>query len=170
MPAHPKVQLDQERLLRDLGERVRLARLRRRWTAQQVATEAGITRVTLHRLEAGAASTTLGTLVKVLGVLGLAQDLVLPARDDHVGHDISDAQLPRRRTTALPQHITLDQLPELQQAAWHLADKGIRLTPEEVFELYERNWRHIDRSRMGDTEARLLDRLTKTVGKGVMLV
>ena len=58
-----------------VSERVREARLRRNMTAEQVAKEAGITRVTLHRLEQGDPSVTVATFLKVLDALRLSQDL-----------------------------------------------------------------------------------------------
>ncbi len=50
-------------LLAALGERLRLARRRRRKTAQEVAMQAGITRVTLRRVEAGEPAVTMATYV-----------------------------------------------------------------------------------------------------------
>jgi transcriptional regulator with XRE-family HTH domain len=59
-----------ERLLAGLGENLRLARLRRRLSAEQVAERAGLSRSTLHLMENGSAGTSLGKLVQVLAVLG----------------------------------------------------------------------------------------------------
>ena len=52
-------------LLEGLGERLRLARRRRKMTAHQVAVEAGITRVTLRRVEAGEPGVLMGTYLRV---------------------------------------------------------------------------------------------------------
>ncbi|HET7769484.1 MAG TPA: helix-turn-helix transcriptional regulator, partial [Chloroflexota bacterium] len=54
-----------------LGENVRQARQRRRLTMQMVAERAGITRVTLSKIEHGDPSVTLGACASVLFVLGL---------------------------------------------------------------------------------------------------
>ena len=62
MPANPTINDATTRLLQELGERLRLARLRRGLSAQSVADAAGTTRVTLHRLEAGPAAEDLRTL------------------------------------------------------------------------------------------------------------
>jgi transcriptional regulator with XRE-family HTH domain len=168
MPAKPPPLTSTEaRLLAQFGERMRLARLRRRRTAEDVATQAGITRVTLHRLERGEPAITVGTLARVMGALGLAEDIRLLARDDKAGHAAQDERLPRRR---LPARIKLALYPQLKRAAWHIADPDAELTPEEAFNLYETNWRYIEPSEMLPAEAALLERLKATVGKGVMLV
>lgn len=171
MPTHPITSAETGQRLSELGERLRLARLRRKLSAQAVADAAGITRVTLHRLESGSPAATLGTLAKVMDALDMASDLVLLARDDAAGHQLLDAALPPRRTSAPPRAIRLSDLPHLHQvAAWHLPDEETTLTPEEALNLYERHWRHIDPTKITGKEATLLRQLTRTVGKGVLLV
>ena len=60
MPARPgPLAAPEAQLLVELGERLRKARLRRRLTAEFVAGAAGITRVTLHRVERGESAVTL---------------------------------------------------------------------------------------------------------------
>ena len=176
MPAKPNpLSTHDALLLAELGERLRKARLRRSSAAGAVAGHAGISRMTLHRAERGEPAITLGTIVKILGVLGLASDLALLARDDKAGRLLQDEQLPPRRLpkrTAQkpPQRVRLDRYPQLQQIAWHLGPGTADLAPEEAFALYERNWRHVDRAAMGRKELALLEQLTATVGKGVLLV
>lgn len=89
-----------ERLLVALGENLRLARLRRKLSAQQVAERAGISRSTLHLLENGAAGASLGKLVQVLAVLGLEEDLSRIATDDVLGRKLEDARLTETRRRA----------------------------------------------------------------------
>lgn len=172
MPARPKVDAHDEQILQELGERLRLARKRKGLSADKIAQAAGITRVTLHRLEVGEpAAATLGTLAKVLGVLGMSADLMLLAREDRRGHRLRDAQRLGPKRPALPPLISLKDLPHLRDAgAWHIRDEEAQLTPEEVYALYERNWRHLDPEKIKGKEARLLKQLTHTVGKGVLLV
>ena len=75
MPARPNLANDQRQLLAQFGERLRLARLRRRLTAQQVADSAGITRGTLHRAEAGDSAVTMGTYIKVMAAISTWRQL-----------------------------------------------------------------------------------------------
>jgi transcriptional regulator with XRE-family HTH domain len=88
----------QAKLLRALGERIREARLRRRFSVLLVAARADVSRPTINKVEDGSPNVTLGTYVRVLAVLGLEKDLETVARDDAVGRRLQDAGLgvPRR--------------------------------------------------------------------------
>jgi transcriptional regulator with XRE-family HTH domain len=83
-----------QRLLAGLGENIRLARLRRKFSAIMVAERAGIARNTLRAIERGDARVTLGAYVNVLLCLGLENDLKLVAHDDELGRKLQDANLP----------------------------------------------------------------------------
>ena len=87
------------RVLQGLGENLRLARLRRDWSAELVAERAGISRSTLHLLEKGESNTSLGTLIQVLVVLGMADELKRIALDDVLGRKLMDLGLlsPKKR-------------------------------------------------------------------------
>lgn len=81
------------RLLADLGERLKLARLRRRLTAKQVAERAGMSVMTLRSLESGGAGVTMGAYLSVMHVLGVEQDLNKVGASDEIGRQLQDAQL-----------------------------------------------------------------------------
>ena len=89
-----------DELLSQFGSRLRLARLRRRLTAKQVAERAGMTPMTLRSLERGGAGVTMGAYLSVMQVLGIESDLELIAKTDQLGRDLQDARLPATKTVA----------------------------------------------------------------------
>ena len=80
-----------------LGENIRLARLRRRYSMEQVAERADISRPTLHSIERGNSNVTIGAYVKVLFVLGLEGDIAKVATDDILGRKLQDFGLTVRK-------------------------------------------------------------------------
>lgn len=97
MPAKSPVIFPQERrLLSALGERIKLARLRRQLSTQAVAQRAGISRGTVYKVEAGEPGVTLGTYYRVLVTMGLEGDFQLLASDDQVGRTLQDLALERK--------------------------------------------------------------------------
>lgn len=58
-----------------LGQRVRIARIRRGWSVADLANKAGINRNTLTALELGKPGTAIGVCFTVLWVLGLDRTL-----------------------------------------------------------------------------------------------
>ena len=85
------------RALAALGQRMKDARLRRRFSSETVSARAGISRVTLSKIEAGEPSVTMGNYLQVLVVLGLDKDIETVATDDEVGRRLQDAGLPHRQ-------------------------------------------------------------------------
>lgn len=98
MPSKAPLAFSSEsKLLADFGERLRLARLRRRLATATVAERCGISRPTLAKVERGNASVTLGTYLRVLSVYGLDGDLAAVASDDVLGRRLQDMDLPAAR-------------------------------------------------------------------------
>jgi transcriptional regulator with XRE-family HTH domain len=94
MKAHKVVLLPRlTKILEEMGGNIKLARLRRRLTAEQVAQRAGISRSTLWQVEKGLPSVSMGTYAQVLFVLGLEADWLSVAADDLLGRKLQDAGL-----------------------------------------------------------------------------
>ncbi|WGS53823.1 helix-turn-helix domain-containing protein [Paraburkholderia sp. D15] len=88
-----------DKQMRSLGERLKLARLRRAVPASLFAERLGISRDTLHRLERGDPGISLGTYMRALRVLGLDKDMDTVARDDELGRKLQDLELTGGRKT-----------------------------------------------------------------------
>jgi transcriptional regulator with XRE-family HTH domain len=92
------------RILGQFGERLKAARLRRRYSADMVAQRAGIARATLSRMELGDPGVSFGNYARVMQVLRLEQDLTRLAADDELGRKLQDAEMgtraraPRRKS------------------------------------------------------------------------
>ena len=91
-----------DELLHRFGDRLRLARLRRRLSAKQVAERAGMAPMTLRSLERGGSGVTMGAYLAVMQVLGIEKDLDLLGKADPVGRELQDAQLPAHTKTPRP--------------------------------------------------------------------
>ena len=87
-----------QEILNQMGEQIRLARLRRHLSAELVAERAGISRMTLSNIEKGSPSVAIGSYAAVLHALnGMDKDLLLVAKDDELGRKLQDLELPTRR-------------------------------------------------------------------------
>lgn len=80
-----------------LGQRLKDARLRRRFSMETVCARAGISRTTLYKIESGDSSTAFGYYVQVLRVLGLLDDLSFLAKEDALGRRLQDESMPQRK-------------------------------------------------------------------------
>lgn len=158
MPAaSPRIGKILEKALRDLGRQLRDRRKQLGVSAVTTAEAAGMSRVTLHRIERGEASVAMGAYLSVAVALGLELALVDPQLQKGGG-------VPK-----LPKTVRLTDYPTLKQLAWQL--KGAQtLTPQEALDLYERNWRHIDFKAMNARELDFLEALLSAHGRRRSLV
>lgn len=85
-----------QNILTEMGENIRLARLRRGFSVELVAERAGISRATLWAVEKGSPSVAMGIYVSVLNALKLEKDILLVAKDDELGRKLQDLNLPVR--------------------------------------------------------------------------
>jgi transcriptional regulator with XRE-family HTH domain len=140
-----------------IGRQIRAHRKAQRITAIAAAEAAGISRVTLHRIENGEPTVTVGAYTNVIHALGL-----------EIG--IQDE---RAQTTAAPEanlagwipvRIRLQDYPELKRLAWHV--HGVEeLTPAEALGIYERNGRHLDATLLTAKEQDLIEGLRLVLAK-----
>ena len=94
-PVLPAVVADR---IKDLGQRIRLARTRRKLSIVDLAAKAGIDRNTLGALELGKPGVAISAYVMTLWALGLEQTLdgvAHPDTDSH-GKTLEESRLPRR--------------------------------------------------------------------------
>jgi transcriptional regulator with XRE-family HTH domain len=82
-----------QRILDQLGENVRLARLRRGLSAELVSQRADISRPTLTAIEKGSPAVSIGSYLLVLQALGLEKEFLRIAKDDELGRKLQDAKL-----------------------------------------------------------------------------
>ena len=87
-----------EEILKNMGEQIKLARLRRNLSAALVAERAGISRASLWKVESGNPAVAIGIYAAVLHALGgMDSDLELVARDDKMGRQMQDLNLITRK-------------------------------------------------------------------------
>ena len=85
-------------ILEQMGEQIKLARLRRKLSSQLVAERAGISRQTLNAIENGSSTVSIGSYAAVLHALNnLDTDLLLIAKEDEFGRKLQDLDLPTRK-------------------------------------------------------------------------
>jgi transcriptional regulator with XRE-family HTH domain len=82
-----------EKMLSQVGENFKLARLRRKLTPQQVCERANIKLTTLNLIESGYEHIPLADYFKVLIILNLAEDITKLAGDDILGRKLQDIEL-----------------------------------------------------------------------------
>ena len=151
----------QQKILRELGSRLREYRKRMKISALAVAEASEISRITLYRIELGEASVTMGAYLNVIHALGLKFEL----------SEAVYAAKPLQNETGqkVLKDIKIADYKQLKKLAWQL--KGTKeLSAEDALNLYERNWRHIDLKNMDKREEKLIRTLLKSFGRERLLV
>ena len=152
-----------------LGQRIRAQRKGLGVSATALAESAGMSRLTVYRIEQGVPSVTMGAYLNALAALGMdlaVVDRLPPAEVPAAAPEGSPAQAD---PAVLPARIRLADHAQLRQLAWQVPGL-VDLSPEEALALYERNWRHVDPPRMLPSERRLVDQLVRVLGQGRLLV
>lgn len=142
--------------LQDLGARIRARRKSLGVNATAAAESAGMSRVTLHRIEKGEPSVAIGAWANLMAALGM---------DWQIQDRPAAEQAPVDRSAWVPLRVELAQYPQLRALAWqvHGADA---LSPEEAFGIYERNARHLDMEAMPAHEHELWQALQAAFSRG----
>ena len=91
-----------KRIIKKLGEDVRVARLRRRWSQKDLAVKAGVSVGTVQRVESGDPGVGIGTIVTIFYMFGCQrqiEDALDPTRDE-LGLAADFFHLPKRIRSA----------------------------------------------------------------------
>ncbi|MBU0750554.1 MAG: helix-turn-helix domain-containing protein [Gammaproteobacteria bacterium] len=157
MPARPpETSTAAADILVELGRTIRAHRKSLRVSAVAAAESAGMSRVTLHRIERGEPSVTMGAYLNVITTLGMK--LSVNGRSDSTSSgEIQD------KPGWIPARINLDNYPQLKQLAWQVQGSN-QLKPAEALGIYERNWRHVETSALAPQEQNLIDALRLAFG------
>jgi transcriptional regulator with XRE-family HTH domain len=143
-------------ILLRLGRQIRERRQELGLSATATAEAAGLSRVTLYRIEQGEGSVTIGAYINVIAALGLSVEL-------------TDPVAVKRKAPELPNKVRMAKYKQLKRLAWQIKDTT-EISPREALDLYERNWRHIDLKNMDKKEREFLNLLLEKFGRGRLLV
>jgi DNA-binding XRE family transcriptional regulator len=136
--------------LTTIGRMIRQHRKSFKITANAAAETAGISRVTLHRIEKGEPTVSMGAYLNVSSALDLNFHLSAKGDTEYEanGNDVGK----------LPVRISLSDYPQLKELAWHV--QGVdELSLVEAHSIYERNKRFLDTENLSDSEQELIELL-----------
>ncbi|MCD8297837.1 MAG: helix-turn-helix domain-containing protein [Prevotella sp.] len=80
-----------------VGEQIKLARLRRNLSIEQIADRATCSPLTVYRIEKGVPTVAIGIYLRVLNALQLEDDILLLAKEDKLGKALQDLSLKNRK-------------------------------------------------------------------------
>lgn len=140
--------------LKTLGQQIRARRKALAINATATAEAAGLSRVTLHRIEKGEPSVTMVAYLNVMAVLNLTMAVIPTDQQANAAHNDEDS---------IPVRIRLTDYPQLKSLAWQVHGTE-DLTPVEALDIYERNVRHLNLDDMEPHEKALLKALRQTFG------
>jgi transcriptional regulator with XRE-family HTH domain len=148
-PALPPIRTE---ALAAIGQKLKARRKALRISAVAAAEAAGISRVTLHRIEKGEPSVTVGAYLAACAAVGLHLEVNTDAPST------PDAD----RKGWIPSRVRTADYPVLQQLAWQVHGAA-ELTPREALGIYERNWRHVNVAALSQHERDLIDGLRQAL-------
>ena len=154
-----KISNDAISQLADIGQLIRQHRRSFKITANAAAQTAGISRVTLHRIEKGEPTVSMGAYLNVVSALDL--NLHLSAKGDKADKDDKDDkgyEVNGDDVGKLPVRLSFSDYPQLKELAWHV--QGVdELSLVEAYSIYERNKRFLDVENLSDSEQELIELL-----------
>lgn len=152
----PRIAAAAAEKLTELGKLIRAQRKMLRISATVAAEAAGMSRVTLFRIEKGEPAVTMGAYLNVMAALGLDFGILQPSWSNVADENYAGW---------IPARIRLADYPQLRQLAWHI--RGIEaVTPAEALSIYQRNWRHLDQQALDRREHNLIAALKLGLGEG----
>jgi transcriptional regulator with XRE-family HTH domain len=157
-----KTEAQNSPLLARLGAQITARRKVLRIRAQICAEVAGISRVTLHRIEKGEPTVSMGAYLQVCEALGLHLALLPLGGQAEANSEV------HLRGSEMP-HIRIKDYPQLKALAWQLKDDEY-LTDAEAMSIYERNRRFLDLNHLEMHERALMQRLVDTRGMEQLFV
>ena len=90
----PRIYPRTKQNLKVMGEQIKLARLRRGFSATLIAERAGVSRTTVYMVEKGSPRVSIGAVAAILSSIGcMDNDLLLVAKDDIAGRTFQDLGL-----------------------------------------------------------------------------
>jgi transcriptional regulator with XRE-family HTH domain len=143
--------------LQSMGALILAKRKALRLSAVATAEAAGISRVTLHRIEKGEPSVTMGAWCNVMSALNIAW----PVQDT----TLAPSSATQSTLNNIPVRISLADYPQLKALAWHVQGTDT-VSPLEALDIYERNARHLDKTAMQPSELALWSGLQQVFTRG----